>query len=522
MKQHIRIFAFFMFLLVTGSAINQAWAYKVTYHILTLPIDNSVYHMDGSGNVINGKRLEAVRVVDNNATTVNLPDAYKSPLAKGFKYYASTDVTSHDAVAMYNFSNKNKSHYYEVNATPTDIGGNAVSSNMDVYVIYEYDDSKGIKLDGSEGYNLTMSGGFIAFNRGRNNRLAVIKEELDIVKNEALVSDDFTKLPSDDKNNVIPGTKISTYWQSNDNKNTKSNVAGQFHFIFKFEGSDPYNIIISTTYDRDYAYLEKHGSENSQRYKWYKGSHLFRPTSEKGFFMASDDHKRYTQSSNTYVPDPMPSITSEAISGYFKTKSSNDLTYNTFALLNNSNAPSDGYVFMVSNFVNADGNISTPGDYKSAKYNYLTRDGDFNNLTYGSMTLADATKNYSTDQKIYRIKNYVFKVRKKISGTELSVPTRISEYYLGEDPRNLVPEELKRKYATFTGAYNNEDHDIPFATLADVDAYAETEPIGGKDYKIIWLDYETNMPFETSAPGTTYDNLNWYNLHAAKHKRYIS
>lgn len=518
--RHNRVFTFLLTLLLLSGMASEAWAYKVTYHILTLPIDNSVYHMDGSENVINGKRLEAVRVVDNNATTVNLPDAYKSPLAKEFKYYASTDVTSHDAVAMYNFSEKNKTHYYEINGEATNIGGNAVSSNMDVYVTYEYDDTKEIKLDGSEGYNLTMSGGFIAFNRGRNNRLAVIKEELDIVHNNNLVSDDFTQFEYD-KNNKIPGTNISAYWQDNNNKNTKSYVAGQFHFIFKFEGSDPYNIIVSTTYDRDYAYLEKHGSENSQRYKWYKGSHLFRPTSEKGFFMASDDHKRYTQSSNTYVPDPMPDITYEDLSGYFKTKSSGDLTYNTFALLNNSNAPSDGYVFMVSNFVNGDGDISTPGDYKSAKYNFLTRDGDFNNLTYGSMTLADATKNYSTDQKIYRIKNYVFKLRKKISNEVLSVATRVSEYYLGEDPRNLVPEELKRKYATFTGAYKDEAKTVTFATLADVDANATTETIGGIDYKVIWLDYETNMPFETSATSATYDNLKWYNIHADKNTKYI-
>ena len=527
MKQHIRIFAFFMFLLVTGSAINQAWAYKVTYHILTLPIDNSVYHMDGSENVINGKRIEAVRVVDNNATTVNLPDAYKSPLAKEFKYYASTDVTSHDAVAMYNFSEKNKTHYYEIKGGAANIGGNNVSSNMDVYVTYEYDDTKEIKLDGSERYNLTMSGGFIAFNRGRNNRLAVIKEELDIVKNEALVSDDFTKLPSDDKNNVIPGTKIATYWQSNDNKNTKSYVAGQFHFIFKFEGSDPYNIIVSTTYDRDYAYLEKHGSENSQRYKWYKGSHLFRPTSEKGFFMASDDHKRYTQSSNTYVPDPMLSITSEAMSGYFKTKSSNDLTYNTFALLNNSNDPSDGYVFMVSNFVDGNGNISTPGDYKSAKYNYLTRDANFNNLTYGFMTLSDATKNYSTDHKIYRIQKYVYKVTKKISGNQLAEKLHVSEYFLGEDPVNFIPEALKRKYVTYK-AYSNAGMTNEVTTFTNAAANCVDDP--GDNYpdcKVIYLDYDdSEMPFKTWKKANLsdepdYDEMKWYNLHAEKNTKYI-
>lgn len=489
--------------------------------------------MTGSEGVFEGKRIEAVRVVDNNATKLGLPGAYTSPLAKEYRLYASSNVTkSSEAKAMYEFSTKNKAYHYVINNVADSLHwGNDVSSNMDVYVTYEYNPDNGIvKLDGSEGYNLTMSGGFIAFNRGRNNRMAVINKELDIVHNDALVSDDFSKLPSDDKNNVIPGTKISTYWQSNDNKNTKSYVAGQFHFIFKFEGSDPYNIIIGTAYDKDYAYLEKHGSENSQRYKWYKGSHLFRPTSEKGYFMASDDHRQYTQSSNTYNPDPMPGITytDENMSGYFKTKSTNDLTYNTFALLNNSN--SNGYVFMLSNFVNGDGEISTPGDYKSAKYYYLTRDGDFNNLTYGSMTLSDASKNYSTDQKIYQVKNYVFKVKKHTTNEVLYVPVRLSEYITNGNPKDAVPEAIKRKYATFTGAYKEEGLSTQFATFAEVDANATTETIDGKNYKVIWLDYETNMPFETWKATTSdansngnpdYDEMKWYNLHADKNTKYI-
>ena len=177
MKQHIRIFAFFMFLLVTGSAINQAWAYKVTYHILTLPIDNSVYHMSST---LSDKRLEAVRVVDNNATTVNLPDAYKSPLAKGFKYYASTDVTkSATAVRMYDWGNKDMTYYYDINggSTPINTETYVISSNIDVYVTYEYNTANTIAdLSGLTEYNLTMSDGFWGFNRGRNNRIAVFQK----------------------------------------------------------------------------------------------------------------------------------------------------------------------------------------------------------------------------------------------------------------------------------------------------------------------------------------------------------
>lgn len=529
--RHTRIFTLLLTLLLLAGAANQAWAYKVTYHILTLPIENSIYHMNAE---FAGKRLEAVRVVDNNATKVDLPDAYKSPLATNFQYYASTDVTqSSEAKALYAYADKNKSFYYEINGGATDIKDNSVTQNMDVYVTYEYNASNPIAdLSGATEYNLTMSNGFLALNRGRNNRIAVFQKSLDLVKAEDLVSEDFVQYPYT-SGNKIDGTNIGTYWQSNDNKNTKANVAGQFHFIFKFEGSDPYNIIIGTAYDRDYAYIEKHGSETTFRYKWYKGSHLYRPSSDgTGFFMASDDHKEYTTTGSTYNPDPMPDITYDASkTGYFRSKASTDLTYSTFALLNNSNSPSNGYVFMVSRFVNGEGDLSTPGDYKNASYNYLIRDDNYNNLTYKSLTLANVSKSYSTDQKIYQVENYVYKLKKHTTDEVLSVKTRVSEYYLGADPTSLVPEELKRKYATFKGAYKEEACTNQFATFADVDASATTETIDGKVYKVIWLDYEVNMPFETwtKAGGSDtddddapdYEELKWYNIHAEKNANYI-
>ena len=65
-------------------------AAKVTYHILTLLIDNTIYHMVDAAN---GHRLEAVKVVVDNQTTVELPAHYKSPLATGFKYYKPEDIT---------------------------------------------------------------------------------------------------------------------------------------------------------------------------------------------------------------------------------------------------------------------------------------------------------------------------------------------------------------------------------------------------------------------------------------------
>ena len=92
--RHTRVFTFLLTLLLLGGVGNKAWAagYKVTYHILTLPINSAQYNYH-LNSVFEGKRLEAVRVVDNNAITVDLPAAYKSPLATNFKYYASSNVT---------------------------------------------------------------------------------------------------------------------------------------------------------------------------------------------------------------------------------------------------------------------------------------------------------------------------------------------------------------------------------------------------------------------------------------------
>ena len=508
-KLHIiRIFTLLL-LLLTGMG-NEAWAaYKVIYHILTLPIDNSIYHMNGSENVLNGKRLEAVRVVDNNATKVNLPEAYKSPLAKNFKYYESTNVTKYDAVTMYN-STKNKSCYYTI--TAEDAGHNIenadVTDDIDVYVTYEYDDSKGIALDGSAEYNLTIGDGFLAFNRGRNNRVAVFRKSLGIVDEEALASEDFVQFAYT-KDNKISGTNISTYWQSNDNKNTKESVAGQFHFRFKFEGSDPYNIIIGTAYNKDYTYIEKHGSESKLYYKWYKGSHLFQPNDKSGFFLASDDHKAYTKIGTAYDPNPNADLPyDESKTGYFKSKGSSELTYNTFALLNNSDK--NGYVFMVSRFVDADGDLSTPGDYKSASYNFLVPDNNYNNLIYALKTLSVASQNYSTDEKIYQVKEYVFKVKTPLTGTVLSQVVTVSEYFLNDNPKDYVPDALKRKYVEFKGAYKETGLINEYASFAAVDATGDAETEDGK--KVIWLKYETSMPFEALPVGGCYNDARYYTI----------
>ena len=125
----LHIIRLFTLLLLLSAAGNQAWAADVTYHILTLPINPSVYdyHMRSE---LTGKRLEAVKVVVKGQTTLELPAHFKSPLATGFTYYASSDVTkSGSAVKIFeNSDNPNKAYYYTIN------GGAHVAINKEAKV----------------------------------------------------------------------------------------------------------------------------------------------------------------------------------------------------------------------------------------------------------------------------------------------------------------------------------------------------------------------------------------------------
>ena len=506
MVKRIRHIALVLLMLLFGGMVNEAWAYKVTYHVLTLPIDNNIYHL---ADDFSGKRLEAVMVVDNSATIVDLPAAFKSPLVTpgSFKYYASTDVTkSATAVVMYAYSGNNKSYHYTIKDGATDIAGTTVSSNIEVYVTYEYNaDNTIYKLDGSKKYNLSMSGGYLALNRGRNNRIAVIPESANRVSAEDLASDDFVKLDV----SGISGTNISNYW--NGNPNPKDQVAGQFYFKFKFMGSDPYNILICTAYDKDYTYIEKHGSESQTCYKYYKNSYLYWPASDNsGFFLSSDDHTRYTQVSTGYDPNPKASVTSEVMTGYFKSKGG-DLTYNSFALLNNTG--SNGYVFMISRYIDKTGTISTPGDYRTAQYRFLTHDTNWNNLKSESKTLANVSENYSTDDETYPVYNYVFKVKTPFENF-ISVDKDWSDAYLSQSLMEHFPDELRRKYVTIEGLYSDQAFTDPVTTFAD--AKSRCTPDGAGKYSIyVKYSVQESLPFTAIAADNKtsgYSTATWYEL----------
>ena len=167
-KLHIRLFA--LLLLLLTAAPHQSWATDVTYHILTLPIDNGIYHMKAE---ISGKRLEAVKVVVTGQTQLELPAHFKSPLATGFTYYKASDVTkSGSAVKLFDATNNShKAFTYEVNggAIPVAEKDDVTGSTAEYYVVYTYNASNTIaQLNGSVKYNLSVKNkGFFSLNRGR-------------------------------------------------------------------------------------------------------------------------------------------------------------------------------------------------------------------------------------------------------------------------------------------------------------------------------------------------------------------
>ena len=502
-KLHIRLFAL---LLLFGGVVNEAWAAKVTYHILTLPIDNSIYHMKSE---VSGKRLEAVKVVVDNQSTVELPAHFKSPLATDFIYYKPEDITGHggSAVSLYDDFTSRKGVLYDVKASPTPVAeGTAInSSTAEYYVVYTYNASNTIaQLDGSVNYNIGVKGkGFLSLNRGRNNRPAVIPTAK--VDPEMLASPDFSYVDN-------PGNSIGTYWSDGNNKNTRDSTESKFFFIFKFEGKDPYHIVVKTSYERNYTYIEQNDDKKGDFvYKWYKGAALFAKTTGNAY-LASDDHIRYKTAylgEGTVNPqDPDYDVKTGFYHG-------NDSYWGTVALLNNTS--NTGYVFMGTRTV--DGNGVVPGPKDNTKYYYLTFNG-YNNLNFSQITSADAT-NKNTVDGIYPLKKVTFKIATPFYAADpstdhiVSAPTEwVSQYTVDNDPieTKYLPDALKRKYCNFTGKFYSDaacTHEITHFYEADYDAPENPED-EYEGYQV-YIGYEvtSDIPFKGITPAATYTASTW-------------
>lgn len=492
-RQHTRIYSLLLTLLLLGGMVNEAWAYKVTYHVLTLEIDADAAHMV---DAVDGKRLEAVRAIVDNATSIELPAHFKSPLATNFKYYAADQVEASAVTELHSGSNRVKGIIYNLKVGAEETAeGAAVNANMDIYVTYEYNAAENtiVKLDGTGKYIIGVKKGFLALNRGRNNRPAVVPKSM--VSDAQLISEDFVKVNVD-------GSGITTYWSSGDNKNPQASVGSQFHFLFTLEGNDPYNIIIRTAYAKDSTYMEKEAN-NKKHYKYYKESSLFAP-STNNCYLASDEHREYNIDyvNNTPFAEYPRNLTKGDGTGWIDTPGffhgQGAPIWSTFALLNNTTG--DGYVFMGSRTYKSNGDFeSVGGSYPNYQYKYLKFDNA--NLTINNQTPANATTNYSTDQYFYEIKTITFNVKTPF-GNKVSADVKMSEYKILNDDIIMsdIPTSLERKYCTFRGFYKDAD------LTQEITKYSELE--GSTN---IYLKYEVSatIPFKAIKPAATYSDATW-------------
>ena len=497
-------------LLLLCCMVNEAWAAKVTYHILTLPIDSTSrynYHMKAA---IHGHRLEAFKIVVDNQTTVELPAHYKSPLATNFKYYKPEDITIGAVTKLFdNPNNPNKGIIYDIKAgseAKNVAEGTVIAgTTAEYYVVYTYNESNTIaKLDGTVSYNIaTMNKdrgvykdkGFFAYNRGRNNRPAVVPTAK--VDPEMLASEDFMKIES-------PGGSISTYWKDGNNKNNQAEVESQFHFIFKFEGEDPYNIVIRTAYNRDYTYIEKNDDGDKKFvYKWYKGGQLFSAGTANSY-IASDTHKRYQKEYNSANSNPTALIEGTDYvnrNGQFHGQSG--AVWGSYAILNNND--NNGYVFMGTRTV--DGNGATP----DAPY-YLKEANSLNNLVLNKVNAENASNNLSI-KGIYPIKKVTFKVPTPFHAVEptsahiISVSDWVSQYTVENDPieTKYLPASLKRKYCTFNGKFYSDE-----ARTTEITKFSDATEDPTEGYQVyLGYDVSASIPFKAITPAASYSAATW-------------
>ena len=192
-RQHI---ALIFTLLLLGGMMNEAWA-DVTYIILTKPFN--VRNAANTENYRTNIRLEALRCT-SSGTTVYLPDAFRSPLAKNFKYWKTPTVTANTKLyddtgtgpkvlqTTYNIYTAIADELTENSSVPDGV--------TTIYVTYDYDEANTIlKLDGAHKYNISLNTGnnlrFFCFNKNRGNRPAAAK--VTTVSAEDLANSDFTQ-----------------------------------------------------------------------------------------------------------------------------------------------------------------------------------------------------------------------------------------------------------------------------------------------------------------------------------------
>ena len=309
----------FLVVLMTLGATN-ALGITITYHIINLGRLND----DGT---ISTTRTEALQFTSTE-TTLGVPDKYKSPLAKNWKYYQATEITYNGSTKAYTF-----------NSGPTLNEGHVMAADADIYVTYE--------LDETALSNFIVNDGDVCNIKFNNSKyLYQSAWEGDPNTASAVIADPTTtpeycwKINIKDPYQVTIQSKSSSYKDyylsakngafpdirlRNPLSNAKANKVWAFGLI-PGVADDTYRLIVADGYTQNHNTLDsfKHGYLNNNdqgfktRFSTYNGeSHsncdlTLEPTQQTYTYHIVDTHD------NIAISYTMPEATpvGEALNGY--------------------------------------------------------------------------------------------------------------------------------------------------------------------------------------------------------------
>lgn len=493
-KRYVQHIALILTMLLLGGIINEVWAVKVTYHILTLPFD--VKNKDGETYKWTAVRVEALRCTSTE-DNIGLPAEFKSPLATNFRYYRGV-TCSHSNTMLYDNDGDGNNKVQPLSVTydiyeETDLTGAtllnlsspvAAEDGEHIYVTYDYIGNdpavnKMLLLNGSQSYNIKIykddnkTERFFCLNRSRNNRPGAANAKA--LTAEQLASEDFV-VPT-------PGSganQLGFSWSTA----SDAGLPG-ICLRFKFTGNDPYNVTIMTAYTGTATYTEKLNVEGTRYKKTYAGSSYFAKFkatgTEKGWMSPdADRHYKTTDNESSY----------DSWQGFYR----GDMNpiFNAVAVLPKG---TNDFIFVGSK-LNQNGTTYQPN--ASGQYTYLS--GESAN---------DPVWKFRTLDKIptavvYEIHTYTLKVKTPFSDAPLLVTMDWSEDKKTESILDHIPAALQRKYVSFTGAYSDE------SCTNEISTFAESDAAGNG--RVIWLKYTSSMPFEALPVGGSYADAHWYTI----------
>ena len=490
---------------------HEAWATPttVTYHVITLPFCN-----ESTDNI--AYRIEAIKmkVTCDTEDVIQLPAELKSPLMKyeAYSYYADAGKSANPEPIFPN--NPSTFYTFDFSGKTALAAGTKVGAYTDIYVKYDWADvtkredyGKRLDLTGEKIYNIEFQNSngtgswFYALNMdpGRGNRGQAVPTS-EIKSMTDLYAEDWAVV----KRDVGGGDRK------------------RFNFRWKLTNDDPYNIILQTAYNGDFEYTEDDYKKQNKGAQYY-GS-LESSSKVRGNWVTNEVNIAYD--SKTTVNRIVKKGWFRGPSGEGRKSKDNgvkDHLFFSFTLLAH---PTAGYTLAAS-YVEVNGDDWVPnGSGKNGQYLIMQHDPE--GLPYAGPKFL---KLEAADQvRFFEIRDYTFKVKTPFydSATEedkpnhiLSADLRWSDYAKDTLLVNRVPDALKRKYTSITGAYTAINLTTERTTFSDLFEHDEPEKQKERD---VWLKYEVSasIPFEAGKTNATFADLKWYNIYVNKEEKYTT